>query len=158
VSRPPTDLREPPPEKGRKKVDLSDFPRSFETSTAATCLPLRQGGAGQRTKWGLKDPFEVCGNMSPGPGGGGGEGSLRWCFGADSHPEPTPLYPGSDRFRRSEPADPCGTRSGAGPRGWHQLVRAATSGPPPSTPGYSPSGTEVGASADPTDLPRHRSV
>ena len=69
--------------------------------------------------------------------------------------------PGTDpalpRFRGSEPADPCGTRSGAGTRDSHQLVRAGSRPPSTLPPGYCPSGTEVGASADPTSPRRNRS-
>ena len=37
--------------------------------------------------------------------GGGGERSLPWCLGADPHPEPTPLYPGSGGRNRPTPVE-----------------------------------------------------
>jgi hypothetical protein len=83
---------------------------------------------------------------------GGGEESAH-CPGAWV-PTPTPNRP---RFTPVQ-GDPSSlSRSVSGPRGWHQLVRAGTSAPHPRTPGYCPSGTEVGASADPTSARRNRS-
>ena len=86
--------------------------------------------------------------------GGGRRGLALVVPGCRPPPRTDPALP---RFRGSEPVDPCGTRSGPWPRGWHQLVRAGTSAPPPPPPGYCPSGTEVGASADPTSPRRNQS-
>jgi hypothetical protein len=82
---------------------------------------------------------------------GGGEESAR-CPGAWV-PTPSRNRP---RFTPVQGDPSSVSRSGAGPRGWQQLVRAATSAPLPRTPGYCPSGTEVGASADPTSPRRNQ--
>jgi hypothetical protein len=68
--------------------------------------------------------------------GGGWRGLAALVLGCRPPPRTDPALP---RFRGSEPADPCGTRSGGGPRDSHQLVRAGTSALSPRTPGYCPS-------------------